>query len=47
MKSIPVSVNQHNGSVNCIKVSPGLDNHFASGGLQGELNIWQIPEGFE
>ncbi len=43
MTSVQISSNAHNGSINCIKVSPGPDNHFASGGSQGELSIWQIP----
>jgi WD40 repeat protein len=45
--SSPLSSNLNNGSINCIGISPGADRHFASAGSQGELSIWQIPEGFE
>jgi WD40 repeat protein len=46
-KASPLSSNAHNGSINIIAVSPGPDSHFATAGSQGELSIWQIPEGFE
>jgi WD40 repeat protein len=42
-KASPLSSNTHNGSINCIAISPGADNHFASAGSTGELSIWQIP----
>lgn len=46
-KASPLSSNLYNGSINSIAVSPGLDNHFSTAGSNGELAIWQIPEGFE
>lgn len=42
-----LSSNSHNGSINSISISPGAENHLATGGSNGEINIWQIPEGFE
>ena len=41
-----MSSNPHEGSITCIEASPGSDNHIATGGELGQLNIWQIPSDF-
>ena len=45
-KSTELSYNNHKGSVNSISLSPGIDLHIATGGSNGQLNIWNIPENF-
>ena len=47
IKATQISSNNHSGCINCISVSPGADTHFATGGAEGLLSIWEIPEGFE
>ena len=41
-----ISTNAHDGSINCIEASPGSDMHIATGGEEGILSIWEIPNKF-
>lgn len=47
IKTHHISSNKHEGSINSIAISPGADNHVATGGSEGILSIWQIPTDFE
>jgi len=35
LEALEISSNKHNGSINCIAVSPGTDSHIATGGSTG------------
>lgn len=47
IESSLISSNKHEGSIFDLAVSPGSDNHVATGGSDGSLHIWQIPSNFE
>ena len=42
-----LTTNTHLGSVQTIAVSPGIDELFVTGGDEGVLNLWSIPQDIE
>ena len=47
LTSTHISSNKHEGSINSIAATPGIDRHIATGGSDGRLTIWNIPSDFE